>query len=114
VNTAPIGFNSRPNSLGQDKRFTAPEWQDNPIYRTLKEFYLLASDWLLRSFIAAWAANFNSRALSSLGLSDSGWEGELCARLKQANVGIAISGSALRFLSPRPSVPGARTQPSAQ
>jgi polyhydroxyalkanoate synthase len=31
-----------------DKRFTAPEWQANPAYRTLKEAYLLASDWLLR------------------------------------------------------------------
>jgi len=33
---------------GADKRFAAPEWQGHPIYRTLKEFYLLASDWLLR------------------------------------------------------------------
>ena len=32
---------------GKDKRFAAPEWQNNPVYRTLKEFYLLASDWLL-------------------------------------------------------------------
>ncbi len=32
---------------GRDKRFVAPEWQNNPVYRTLKEFYLLASDWLL-------------------------------------------------------------------
>ena len=31
-----------------DKRFAAPEWQANPAYRTLKEMYLLASDWLLR------------------------------------------------------------------
>jgi polyhydroxyalkanoate synthase len=31
-----------------DKRFTAPEWQNNPVYRSLKEAYLLASDWLLR------------------------------------------------------------------
>ena len=31
-----------------DKRFAAPEWQNNPIYRTLKELYLLASDWLLK------------------------------------------------------------------
>ncbi len=30
-----------------DKRFAAPEWQGNPAYRTLKELYLLASDWLL-------------------------------------------------------------------
>jgi polyhydroxyalkanoate synthase len=33
---------------GGDKRFAAPEWQANPAYRTLKEAYLLASDWLLR------------------------------------------------------------------
>jgi len=50
------------------------------------------SDDHLRSFIAAWAsleifankvfkANFNSAALSSLGLGGSGWEGELCAQL---------------------------------
>ena len=31
-----------------DKRFAAPEWQQNPIYRTLKDMYLLASDWLLQ------------------------------------------------------------------
>jgi len=31
-----------------DKRFAASEWQNNPVYRTLKEAYLLASDWLLR------------------------------------------------------------------
>ena len=30
-----------------DKRFAAPEWHANPVYRTLKEVYLLASDWLL-------------------------------------------------------------------
>ena len=34
-------------SGGADKRFAAPEWQGNPIFRTLKELYLLASDWLL-------------------------------------------------------------------
>ena len=33
---------------GGDRRFAAPEWQTNPAYRTLKEAYLLASDWLLR------------------------------------------------------------------
>jgi hypothetical protein len=32
---------------GGDKRFTAPEWHHNPFYRTLKEFYLLASAWVL-------------------------------------------------------------------
>jgi polyhydroxyalkanoate synthase len=30
-----------------DKRFAAAEWHTNPVYRTLKEVYLLASDWLL-------------------------------------------------------------------
>jgi poly[(R)-3-hydroxyalkanoate] polymerase subunit PhaC len=35
-------------SGGAGKRFAAPEWQGNPFYRTLKELYLLASDWLLR------------------------------------------------------------------
>lgn len=30
-----------------DKRFAAPEWHANPAYRTLKEMYLLASDWLM-------------------------------------------------------------------
>jgi polyhydroxyalkanoate synthase len=33
---------------GADKRFAAPEWQGNPVYHTLKELYLIASDWLLR------------------------------------------------------------------
>jgi polyhydroxyalkanoate synthase len=36
-----------------DKRFAAPEWHTNPAYRTLKEAYLLASDWLLRQGGAA-------------------------------------------------------------
>ncbi|MBV1799513.1 alpha/beta hydrolase [Siccirubricoccus sp. G192] len=31
-----------------DKRFAAPEWQANPVYRSLRDAYLLASDWLLR------------------------------------------------------------------
>ncbi len=30
-----------------DKRFAAPEWQTHPVYRTLRDAYLLASDWLL-------------------------------------------------------------------
>jgi polyhydroxyalkanoate synthase subunit PhaC len=34
-------------SASADKRFAAPEWHANPVYRTLKEVYLLASDWLL-------------------------------------------------------------------
>ncbi len=33
---------------GGDKRFAAPEWHANPVYGTLKEAYLLASDWLLK------------------------------------------------------------------
>ncbi|MBL6081904.1 class I poly(R)-hydroxyalkanoic acid synthase [Belnapia sp. T18] len=35
-------------AVGGDKRFAAPEWHANPAYRTLKEAYLLASDWLLK------------------------------------------------------------------
>ncbi|MFC7476518.1 PHA/PHB synthase family protein [Dankookia sp. GCM10030260] len=31
-----------------DKRFAAPEWQANPVFRTLKESYLLASEWLVQ------------------------------------------------------------------
>jgi polyhydroxyalkanoate synthase len=30
-----------------DKRFSAPEWEANPFYQTLKESYLLASEYLL-------------------------------------------------------------------
>jgi polyhydroxyalkanoate synthase len=37
-----------PSPAGGDKRFGAPEWHGNPVYRTLKDAYLLASDWLLR------------------------------------------------------------------
>jgi len=37
-----------PAPAPSDKRFAAPEWSNNPIYRTLKELYLLASDWLLK------------------------------------------------------------------
>ena len=37
-----------PASASADKRFAAPEWHSNPVYRTLKEVYLLASDWLLK------------------------------------------------------------------
>jgi polyhydroxyalkanoate synthase len=44
---------AEPGTLGSptgpaDKRFAAPEWHSNPVYRTLKEAYLLASDWLLQ------------------------------------------------------------------
>ncbi len=38
---------TRPGA-SSDKRFVAPEWDNNPVYRVLKETYLLASDWLLR------------------------------------------------------------------
>jgi polyhydroxyalkanoate synthase len=31
-----------------DKRFSAPEWEGNPFYQTLKESYLLASEYLLK------------------------------------------------------------------
>src|SRR5689334_16415705 len=37
-----------PVSASADKRFAASEWHLNPVYRTLKEVYLLASDWLLK------------------------------------------------------------------
>jgi polyhydroxyalkanoate synthase len=36
-----------PVSASADKRFAAREWHTNPVYRTLKEVYLLASTWLL-------------------------------------------------------------------
>jgi polyhydroxyalkanoate synthase len=36
-----------PLSAAADKRFAAPEWHTNPVYRTLQQIYLLASDWLL-------------------------------------------------------------------
>jgi polyhydroxyalkanoate synthase subunit PhaC len=36
-----------PQGSTEDKRFAAPEWEHNPGYRTLKELYLLASEWLL-------------------------------------------------------------------
>jgi polyhydroxyalkanoate synthase len=37
-----------PSSAVTDKRFAAPEWHANPVYRTLQQIYLLASDWLLQ------------------------------------------------------------------
>lgn len=40
---------SAPAAAGnRDKRFAAPAWQSNPLYRALADMYLLASDWLLR------------------------------------------------------------------
>src|SRR5829696_3068182 len=44
ANTAPT---QGPVSAAADKRIAAPEWHTNPVYRTLKEVYLLASNWLL-------------------------------------------------------------------
>jgi polyhydroxyalkanoate synthase subunit PhaC len=37
-----------PSTTATDKRFAAPEWHTNPVYRTLQQIYLLASDWLLQ------------------------------------------------------------------
>ncbi len=37
-----------PSSAATDKRFAAPEWHANPVYRALQQIYLLASDWLLQ------------------------------------------------------------------
>ncbi len=34
-------------SARADKRFAAPEWQSNPAFRTLRDLYWLASDWLI-------------------------------------------------------------------
>jgi polyhydroxyalkanoate synthase len=36
-----------PSGQGNDKRFAAPEWHANPVYRVLRDTYLLSSDWLL-------------------------------------------------------------------
>ncbi|MGD9509933.1 MAG: PHA/PHB synthase family protein [Geminicoccaceae bacterium] len=36
-----------PGRGASDKRFDSPEWHTNPVYRTLKDLYLLASDFLL-------------------------------------------------------------------
>ena len=43
-----LGAAELPAGRPADKRFAAPEWHNNPAYRSLKEAYLLASDWLLR------------------------------------------------------------------
>lgn len=42
------GAKSQPAQGAGDKRFDAPEWHANPAYRTLKDLYLLASDFLLK------------------------------------------------------------------
>ena len=36
-------------TAGADKRFSAPEWEANPYYQTLKESYLLASEYLMNA-----------------------------------------------------------------
>jgi polyhydroxyalkanoate synthase subunit PhaC len=38
---------AEPGRGAADKRFEAPDWHTNPVYRTLKDVYLLASDFLL-------------------------------------------------------------------
>jgi polyhydroxyalkanoate synthase len=43
-----LGDRASDTKPAADKRFAAPEWQANPVFRTLKESYLLASDWLLQ------------------------------------------------------------------
>jgi polyhydroxyalkanoate synthase subunit PhaC len=42
------GSTAQPHLGAADKRFEAPEWNGNPVYRTLKDLYLLASDFLLK------------------------------------------------------------------
>jgi polyhydroxyalkanoate synthase len=42
------GATAQPGLGAGDKRFEAPEWHQNPAYRTLKDAYLLASDFLLK------------------------------------------------------------------
>src|SRR5215472_14868766 len=43
-----ISSNPAEAAKSGDKRFGAPEWYGNPLYRMLMEAYLLASDWLLK------------------------------------------------------------------
>src|SRR3954454_7836446 len=33
----------KPSEKPRDRRFSAPEWQDDPYYRTIRDSYLLAS-----------------------------------------------------------------------
>ena len=42
------GTLAQPSFGANDKRFEAPEWHSNPAYRSLKDMYLLASDFLLK------------------------------------------------------------------
>ena len=43
-----LGQAEPPAAPVADKRFAEPEWQLNPAYRSLRQTYLLASDWLLK------------------------------------------------------------------
>ena len=42
------GGDAPPAPKAADKRFAAADWHNNPAYRTLKDAYLLASDWLMQ------------------------------------------------------------------
>jgi polyhydroxyalkanoate synthase len=42
------GLPQRRQEDQSDKRFSSPEWHSNPYYQTLKQMYLLASDYLLK------------------------------------------------------------------
>src|SRR5918992_1922879 len=44
----PEGEGEQSEQIEGDKRFSAPEWGQNPYYETLKQLYLLASDYLLQ------------------------------------------------------------------
>lgn len=48
LSLASLSSTDAPTTATKDKRFAAPEWHTNPAYRTLREIYLLASDWLLQ------------------------------------------------------------------
>ena len=45
----------------RDRRFSAPEWQDDPYYRAIRDSYLLASD-QLRAFVAKGGGDEQSNA----------------------------------------------------
>ncbi len=42
-----LGASQEEDEGRPDKRFSAPDWEQNPFYETLKESYLLASEYLL-------------------------------------------------------------------
>ncbi|HZC82973.1 MAG TPA: hypothetical protein VE194_00975, partial [Rubrobacter sp.] len=42
-----LGTSQEEDEGRSDKRFSAPDWEQNPFYETLKESYLLASEYLL-------------------------------------------------------------------